>query len=141
MFVIEGEVVLCEDQSNQFYNVFSGRFLDASCIQQFPASQNFYQRLDEDPTEQCAEEVTSLLCNMMNKPVISKEIFYYLRPQKPRTSQFYILSKIHKDEISGRPIVSSCGVPTEKIPSLLILFSNNWSQKCPHLLKIPQTSY
>ena len=68
----------------------------------------------------------SALLNMTDRHAINKEIFNYLRPQKPQTSQFYILPRIHKDEISGRRIVSSCGAPTENIPSLWILLSNNW---------------
>ena len=78
-------------------------------------NENFYWRLDEDPTEWFAEEVPSLLLYMTDKHAISNEIFNYLRPKKPWTSRFYILSKIHKDDIPGRPIVSSCRAPTENL--------------------------
>jgi len=43
----------------------------------------------------------------------------------PRTSQFYTLTKILKPIITGRPIISRCDGPTEKISSLvdtLLLF-------------------
>ena len=78
-------------------------------------NENFYWRLDEDPTEQFAEQVTSVLLNMTDRHAISKEILNYLPRQKPRTSWFYIVPKIDKDGIPGRPTDSSCGAPTEKI--------------------------
>ena len=78
-------------------------------------NDNFYRRLDEDPTGRFAEEVTSALIDMTDKKTMNEETFDYLRPQKPRTSRFYILPKIHKDGIPWRPIVSSCAVPTEGI--------------------------
>ena len=55
------------------------------------------------------------MLNMTDRHAISKEIFNYLWPQKPQTSRFYNLAKIHKDRIPGRLIVSSCGAPSEKI--------------------------
>jgi len=40
-------------------------------------------------------------------------------PNPPRIPQFYILTKIHKPIITGRPIISGCGGPTEKISSFV----------------------
>ena len=37
----------------------------------------------------------------------------------PRTSRFYMLPKIHKPNNPGRPIVSACCCPTEKISAYL----------------------
>ena len=39
----------------------------------------------------------------------------YLTPTHARTARFYHLPKIHKPGNPGRPIVSSCGAPTERI--------------------------
>ena len=98
-------------------------------------NENFYQGLDEVPTERFAEEVTSVLNNMTDRDVISKEIFNYLRPQKPRTSWFCILPKIHKDWILGRPIVSSCGAPTEKISQFVDFILKPLVTKTPWYIK------
>ena len=78
-------------------------------------NNEFYCRLDEDPTDRYAEEITSILKNMTNREVIDKETFDSLRMQNSRTACFYILPKIHKEGVPGRPIVSSCGSHTEKI--------------------------
>ena len=39
----------------------------------------------------------------------------YLVPHHSRTARFYLLPKIHKPGNPGKPIVSSCGAPTERI--------------------------
>ena len=46
---------------------------------------------------------------------INKDTLKYLTPTEPRTARFYHLPKIHKAGNPGRPIVSSCGAPTERI--------------------------
>ena len=40
-------------------------------------------------------------------------------PNPPRIPQFYTLTKIHKPNISGRPIISGCGGPTERTSSFV----------------------
>ena len=71
----------------------------------------FYEKLSDDPTERFSKEITSLLEEMKEKRVLEKETFCFFRPQNIRTSQFYILPKIHKP---GRPIILSHCAPTEK---------------------------
>ena len=53
---------------------------------------------------------------MTDKQTINKGLLQ-LPPatKKTRTSRFYILPNIHQDGIPARPIVSSCGAPTEEI--------------------------
>lgn len=46
---------------------------------------------------------------------IDKDTLKYLTPTEPRTARFYHVTKIHKVENPGRPIVSSCRAPTERI--------------------------
>ena len=104
-------------------------------------NKNFYWKLNEDPKERFAEEVMSFLQNTTDKQIISKETFNYLQPQKPQTSWFYILPKIHKDGIPGRPIVSSCGAPSEKISQFVDFHLKALVVKHHLILKTLQTSY
>ena len=51
---------------------------------------------------------------------LHKDAKKYLMPVFPKTAKFYYLPKIHNPPlpnrtIPGRPIVSSCGAPTERI--------------------------
>ena len=42
-----------------------------------------------------------------------------LTPNPPRIPQFYTLTKIHKPTTVGRPIISGCEGPTERISSFV----------------------
>ncbi len=72
----------------------------------------FYRKLDDEPTQQFADEVRDLVSEMANNGHINKETKKYLTPTEPRTARFYHLPKIHKPDVPGRPIVSSYGAPT-----------------------------
>ena len=75
----------------------------------------FYEKLGNDPTERFSEEIMSVVAGMTEREMLSRDTFDFLRPKNARTSQFYDLPKIHKKDIPGRPIVSSCGAPTKNI--------------------------
>ena len=40
-------------------------------------------------------------------------------PNPPRIPEFYTLTKIHKPTLVGRPIISGCSGPTEKISAFV----------------------
>ena len=64
--------------------------------------------------------ITSFLETILYHYHINENTFkYLLPPEKPRTNLFYILPKIHKPEIPGRPIVSSVNSVTEHISEFL----------------------
>ena len=75
----------------------------------------YYVKLDTDPTQEFAENISDLVWEMREANHINKETRKYLTPSSPRTARFYHLPKIHKPSVPGRPIVSSCGAPTERI--------------------------
>jgi hypothetical protein len=79
------------------------------------SNQDNYQTLTSDPTEKFTENVKSVLEQMLNEELISLDTFMYLNVDKPRPGRFYMLPKIHKKGIPGRPICSSNGHPTERI--------------------------
>ena len=82
-------------------------------------NSQFYEKLSEDPTERFSKEVTNYLSGMFERNVLDRNTFQFLLPKDPRTSRFYILPKIHKPGAPGRPIVSSCGAPTEGISKFI----------------------
>ena len=100
-------------------------------------NEDFYQRLDVDVTDQFAEEITTLLIDMVDRRIIDKDALYYFRPQNPRTSRFYILPKIDKDRIPGRPIISSCGATTKStcISQFVNFYLHPMVEKLPSYIK------
>ncbi|KAK3107779.1 hypothetical protein FSP39_022084 [Pinctada imbricata] len=72
---------------------------------------------------------------MKNNNEIDEDVFEYLCPENPRPGQFYLLPKIHKEGIPGRPIVSAIGHPTEKISQFLDYHLKDHVEKLPSYLK------
>ena len=76
---------------------------------------NYYAPLNEDPTKTVSEKITQSLITMRSRGLISEENLDYLSPNKCTIGHFYLLPKIHKKNIPGRPICSSVTHPTANI--------------------------
>jgi hypothetical protein len=74
-----------------------------------------YLHLDHDPTTEYCKEIQKVLDTMLSTHVIDSKCHDYLSPKETRPGRFYLLPKIHKNGVPGRPICSSVNHPTEKI--------------------------
>ena len=72
---------------------------------------------------------------MVNRESIEEETMQALLPNKARTPCFNILPKIRKPGNPGRPIVSSCGSPTEGISRFVNYHLNPLVRKIPSYVK------
>ena len=72
----------------------------------------FYTKLKEDPTLDISKKICKVLTDMKNLKIITEKNFDYLNVKHPKAGRFYLLPKIHKKNIPGRPICSSIGHPT-----------------------------
>jgi hypothetical protein len=86
--------------------------------------QNFYLDVPEDLTPKHNEKIKQLIDTMLADEEITDRCAKYLHIEKPRTSQLYLLPKIHENKfpVPGRPIVSANNSPTEKISQLADFF-------------------
>ena len=100
-----------------------------------PNDASFYRKLDDDPTEDFSNEIASFLQEAFNRHVIDLETLKYLLLNNAKASQFYILLKIHKPGNPGRPIVSSCGSPTEVISHFVYYHLRPWVEQVPSYIK------
>ena len=64
-----------------------------------------------------------------------------LTPNPPRIPVFYTLKKIHKPNLVGRPIISGCEGPTERISSFVDHLLQPIAKMQNRITKIPQISY
>ena len=78
----------------------------------------FYKRLDQDKIEENQYLVKTTVNAMIDANQFQPSAKSLIVPT-PKTSRFYLLSKIHKPNNPGRPIVSACSCPTENIASYL----------------------
>ena len=79
----------------------------------------FYTKLEQDTTEQVANNVTKTLTQMRDKGLISDKNFEPLNAVNCTEARFYMLPKIHKKGVPGRPICSSVNHPTSRISKLV----------------------
>ena len=76
---------------------------------------NFYQRLKEDPTQKFSAKIAETLTQMRQLNLITEKNFDFLNKDNSSEGLFYLLPKIHKKGVPGRPICSSCNHPTANI--------------------------
>ena len=86
---------------------------------------NHYRKIPHDPTPEILTETKKLAYNLYKSKIIDNTTYKFLTTDtRARTPHLYLLPKIHKQDIPGRPIISGCGGPTAKL-----------SQFADHLLK------
>ena len=83
-------------------------------------NDKYYQKLNEDPSENLAKDITNTVEKIAEKE--HKDELNDLVNSNSRTPQFYVPPKIHKEHnetfpigYPGRPIVSACNSRTENI--------------------------
>ena len=108
---------------------------------------NFYNHTDTDLSKQHYEQIKLKIDDMVEKNEIDESCASFLSNPKYRTSNFYMLPKIHKklDNPPGRPIVSGNGCPTERISQFVDHFlkpivqnTTSYIRDTTHFLKILQ---
>ena len=83
--------------------------------------QNNYRPLDNPMVKETHSKVSRLITDLHYGNHIDNMTKKWLSqtPNPPRIPEFYTLTKIHKPTITGRPIISGCDGPTEKISSFV----------------------
>ena len=56
-------------------------------------------------------------------------------PDDPRPARFYLLSKVHKQGVPGRPVISECGSLTDKTSELVDWFLKSYIPSIDSYLK------
>ena len=71
--------------------------------------------------ENVSELIVAELDTLVERGYINLQNKNYLTVRKPKLGRFYLLKKIHKrlENVPGRPIISNCGMATERISEFL----------------------
>ena len=88
------------------------------------SDESFYRHLDYDLTPVHEQEVNRIVQSLYSAKMISKRLKKYLWAEHCRTAVFYMLPKIHKKNIPGRPIVSASSCATEKLSEFIDVLLN-----------------
>ena len=76
-----------------------------------------YTPLEGDPTSSIVKEINDTLRTLYDMGLFDRKTYNFLvrDPKKVRTQQLYFLTKLHKNPVAFRPIVSGSSGPTEAI--------------------------
>lgn len=82
------------------------------------SNSEFYSNLPHDTTNDNNEVIRDTIRKEITDGNLPKEA-ERLIIDKPRSGRFYVVPKIHKEGFPGRPIVSACNCPSERISSFV----------------------
>ena len=99
------------------------------------SNTNHYQQLSRDPTSRFTTDINKLLQQLRERDSIDEDARKYLTSLTTKPARFYLLPKIHKPGNPGRPIVSSCDSPTEKISEFVDYHLRPLVKKIPSYIK------
>ena len=116
--------------------------------------QTFYRETTRDLNNQITRDILVFLRFLKDRQLLSDKHLTYLTPKNCRTPIFYMLPKVHKINNPGRPIVSGCDSPTEKLSEYLDYYlqplacnvnsyikdTNHFLQKLMQIGNIPPSS-
>ena len=96
-----------------------------------------YKKLENQKSEikNFINTVKEDLDKIVEKGLISKEMRNMLYRENPRTSNLYLLPKIHKANNPGRPIINSIGSITEPLSAYVDQILRKYSKKCESYIK------
>ena len=81
------------------------------------------------------KEVKRTLDWAKSEELIDEDLYKILYREEPRTSNLYLLPKIHKKETPGRPIIKSVGSLTETISALVDKILRKYSKLAQSYVK------
>ena len=83
--------------------------------------RNNYQPLEKPMVKDTSQRVKHLINTLHNEGFIDEMTIKWFNqtPDPPRIPVFYTLTKIHKPTLVGRPIISGCDGPTERLSSFV----------------------
>jgi hypothetical protein len=78
-----------------------------------------YERVGFNEYNSVVQRVNQVLDSMRKDSIITDEMHEFAKPKASRPARFYVLPKVHKAGVPGRPVVSACGAPTEGLSEIV----------------------
>ena len=84
------------------------------------SDKDIYLPLSNDPTAEMVDIINERVRRLHSDGYISDSTLQFLLINcNARAGRFYLLPKIHKKNSPGRPVISGCNTPTEKISAFV----------------------
>ena len=78
-----------------------------------------YRQLDSDPSPEFESQLKGLISQALQNGSITQEMADFAIPTSHKLARFYLLPKVHKAGVPGRPVVSCSGSLTEKTSAVV----------------------
>jgi len=96
---------------------------------------NIYKRVDSTSVQQVEVDIKRLVKTLRDDNVIPKEMADYAIKEDTRPARFYLLPKVHKKGVPGRPVISACGSATEGLSEIVDYFLQPFIPLIPSFIK------
>ncbi|XP_050518071.1 uncharacterized protein LOC126892549 [Diabrotica virgifera virgifera] len=110
-------MVLTSDKGNATVLMMREQYLNLS--QQLVDDSKYYQPLLRNPTSTYTNKINKYITDLKNKNIIDEKLAKSLHNYNGYAPRFYCLPKIHKPQLSMRPILSSINAPNTNIAQFL----------------------
>ena len=99
--------------------------------------EKVYEKVLDNPLNKTIALIDGKLQNYAREGKITQANLKYLKGESLNLEKFYLLPKIHKSlvEVPGRPVVSNCGTPTERISEFVDYHINPIVKVLPTVLR------
>jgi hypothetical protein len=94
-----------------------------------------YERVGFNEYNSVVQRVNQVLDSMRKDSIITDEMHEFAKPKASRPARFYVLPKVHKAGVPGRPVVSACGAPTEGLSEIVDHFLQPLMTTIPSYIK------
>ena len=95
----------------------------------------FYTKLITNPTTTNYDIVNNTIQTFVKEKLLPEHVAKALVVDTPKTARFYLLPKVHKENIPGRPITNAINSPTSSIAEYvdhhLLCKNSNHTSKTP----------
>ena len=93
------------------------------------------KKIDHDPTTNVASEIQKILNDMLEEELITDKNFEFFTEQQFSESKFYLLPKIHKKGVPGRPICSTVSHPTCQVSKVVDAYIQKYVTQADSYIK------
>ena len=83
------------------------------------SDRSTYHTLDHDPSPDLEKELVVLVNKVAQHSTLTPSMVDYAIPSSHKLARFYLLPKVHKVGVPGRPVVSCCGALTERLSEIV----------------------
>ena len=115
--------------------IWSSKDCEDEALTQLDNNQ-YYELISLDPQtvlNDLSQTITNFIRTCLKNNILDQG---YLTPeQNPRIPIFYLLPKIHKPNTPGRPIISGCGSPTDRLSAFVDFYLRPIVESLPSYIK------